>query len=77
MPNLGRVRLRLSSRGFDKAAVVDGVNVQIETLLPLINDIFVGFEEQSSIEQIIGSQLVKLGKSLAVASPISVAFVVS
>jgi nicotinamide-nucleotide amidase len=67
LPNLGRVRLRLSSRGFDKAAVVDGVNVQIETLLPLINDIFVGFEEQSSIEQIIGSQLVKLGKSLAVA----------
>jgi nicotinamide-nucleotide amidase len=67
LPNLGRVRLRLSSRGFDKAAVVDGVNVQIETLLPLINDIFVGFEEQSSIEQIIGNQLVKLGKSLAVA----------
>jgi nicotinamide-nucleotide amidase len=67
LPNLGRVRLRLSSRGFDKAAVIDGVNLQIETLLPLINDIFVGFEEQSSIEQIIGSQLVKLGKSLAVA----------
>ena len=67
LPNLGRVRLRLSSRGFDKAAVIDGVNSQIETLLPLINDIFVGFEEQSSIEQIIGNQLVKLGKSLAVA----------
>jgi nicotinamide-nucleotide amidase len=67
LPNLGRVRLRLSSRGFDKAAVIDGVNLQIETLLPLINDIFVGFEEQSSIEQIIGNQLVKLGKSLAVA----------
>ena len=67
LPNLGRVRLRLSSRGFDKAAVIDGVNFQIETLLPLINDIFVGFEEQSSIEQIIGNQLVKFGKSLAVA----------
>jgi nicotinamide-nucleotide amidase len=67
LPNLGRVRLRLSSTGFDKEAVIQGVDAQVETLLPLINDIFVGFEEQSSIEQIIGNQLVKLGKSLAVA----------
>ena len=67
LPNLGRVRLRLSSRGFDKAAIIEGVDMQIEALLPLINDIFVGFEEQSSIEQIIGNQLVKLGKTLSVA----------
>jgi nicotinamide-nucleotide amidase len=67
LPNLGRVRLRLSSTGFDKTAIVEGVDAQIETLLPLINDIFVGFEEQSSIEQIIGNQLAKLGKTLSVA----------
>ena len=66
LPNLGRVRLRLSSTGFDKEAVIQGVDTQVESLLPLINDIFVGFEEQSSIEQIIGNQLVKLGKTLAV-----------
>jgi nicotinamide-nucleotide amidase len=67
LPNLGRVRLRLSSTGFDKAAVIQRVDAQVETLLPLINDIFVGFEEQSSIEQLIGNQLVKLGKTLSVA----------
>ena len=67
LPNLGRVRLRLSSTGFDKAAVIERVDAKIETLLPLINDIFVGFEEQSSIEQLIGNQLVKLGKTLSVA----------
>jgi len=67
LPNLGRVRLRLSSTGFDKAAVIEGVDAQVETLLPLIHDIFVGFEEQSSIEQLIGNQLVKLGKTLSVA----------
>ena len=67
LPNLGRVRLRLSSTGFDKAAITEGVDAQVEALLPLINDIFVGFEEQSSIEQIIGNQLVKLGKTLSVA----------
>ena len=67
LPNLGRVRLRISSTGFDKPAVIKTVDAQIEILLPLINDIFVGFEEQSSIEQIIGNQLVKLGKTLAIA----------
>jgi len=35
--------------------------------LPLINDVFVGFEEQSSIEQIIGNQLTKLRKTLSIA----------
>ena len=67
LPNLGRVRIRLSSKGFDKAVIVKGVDAQIETLLPLINDIFVGFEEHSSIEQLIGNQLVKLEKTLSVA----------
>ncbi|MDG1393786.1 MAG: competence/damage-inducible protein A [Flavobacteriaceae bacterium] len=67
LPNLGRVRLRLSSTGFDKAAITAGVDAQVSSLLPLINDVFVGFEEQSSIEQIIGNQLFKHGKTLAVA----------
>ena len=68
---LGRVRLRLSSTGFDKAVIIADVDAQVSALLPLINDIFVGFEEQSSIEQIIGNQLVKLGKTLAVAESCS------
>ena len=67
LPNLGRVRLRLSSTGFDEAVISAAVEAQVTALLPLINDIFVGFEEQSSIEQIIGNQLVKLGKTLAIA----------
>ena len=67
LPNLGRVRLRLSSKGFDKEAVIKGVEAQLATLIPLISDVFVGFEEQSSIEQIIGNQLTKLGKTLSVA----------
>ena len=71
LPNLGRVRLRLSSTGFDKAVIIADVDAQVSALLPLINDIFVGFEEQSSIEQIIGNQLVKLGKTLAVAESCS------
>ncbi len=67
LPNLGRVRLRLSSKGFDKQAVIESVDAQVATLIPLISDVFVGFEEQSTIEQIIGDQLTKLGRTLSVA----------
>jgi len=67
LPNLGRVRLRLSSKGFDKTAVMDSINAQIDKLIPQISDIFVGFEEDSSMEQIIGNQLIRRKQTLAVA----------
>ena len=67
LPNLGRVRLRLSSKGFDKQAVIAGVDTQVTALIPLISDVFVGFEEQSTIEQIIGNQLKKLGRTISIA----------
>jgi nicotinamide-nucleotide amidase len=67
LPNLGRVRLRLSSKGFDKALVYESINTEIEKLVPQISDVFVGFEEDSSIEQIIGNQLIKSNSTLAVA----------
>ena len=67
LPNLGRVRLRLSSKGYNKSEVMDLINVQIDKLIPQISDIFVGFEEDSSMEQIIGNQLIKIEKTLAVA----------
>lgn len=67
LPNLGRVRLRLSSKGFDKALVYESINAEIEKLVPQISDVFVGFEEDSSIEQIIGNQLMKSNTTLAVA----------
>ncbi|MDC1250058.1 molybdopterin-binding protein, partial [Flavobacteriaceae bacterium] len=50
LPNLGRVRLRLSSKGNDEALLLKRVNDQIDTLLPFIEDIFVGFEDETSLE---------------------------
>ena len=67
LPNLGRVRLRLSSKGFDKELVEKSMAAEIQTLIPQISDVFVGFEEDNSIEQIIGNQLVKIDKTLSVA----------
>ena len=67
LPNLGRVRLRLSSKGFDKELVEKSMAAEIQTLIPQISDVFVGFEEDNSIEQIIGNQLANIDKTLAVA----------
>ncbi|WP_405569526.1 competence/damage-inducible protein A [Winogradskyella sp. Asnod2-B02-A] len=67
LPSLGRVRLRLSGKFFDKKELEDEIQNQVNLLLPQINDVFVGFEEDESIEAVIGKQLTKLGKTLAVA----------
>ena len=50
LPNLGKVRLRLSSKGYDETLLLKRVNEQIDALIPFIEDIFVGFEGQTSLE---------------------------
>lgn len=67
LPNLGRVRLRLSSKGLKKEEVEAEMETQITALLPQIQDVFVGFEEEASLQQIIGNKLSELGVTLAVA----------
>ena len=67
LPSLGRVRLRLSGKSLDKKELEDGIQNQVNLLLPQIEDIFVGFEEDESIEAIIGKRLAKLDKTLAIA----------
>ncbi len=67
LPSLGRVRLRLSAKGTDKSIIEAEMQKQTERLLPQIEDIFVGFEEELSIEAIIGAQLTKLNKTVATA----------
>lgn len=67
LPSLGRVRLRLSAKGLDKNEIESEIEKQINLLLPQIKDIFVGFEEDDSLEAVIGKQLTNLGKTLATA----------
>ena len=66
LPNLGRVRLRLSAKALDRTMVEVEMQKQLDTLLPQIEDVFVGYEEDKSIEAIIGQQLVEKNKTLAV-----------
>jgi len=67
LPSLGRVRLRLSAKGIDREAIESEMQNQINLLLPQIKDVFVGFEEDESLEVIIGKELIVLGKTLATA----------
>ncbi|MDO7173791.1 competence/damage-inducible protein A [Mariniflexile sp. AS56] len=68
LPSLGKMRLRLSSKGFNVQEVIDGVQKELDKVLPLIKNEFAGFEEEDgSVEVVIAKQLNKLGKTLAIA----------
>ncbi|MFD2916341.1 CinA family nicotinamide mononucleotide deamidase-related protein [Psychroserpens luteus] len=67
LPSLGRVRLRLSAKGNDKLVVEIEMERQIQLLMPQIADIFVGFEEDLSIESVIGTYLTEQQKTVATA----------
>ncbi|MBT8258716.1 MAG: nicotinamide-nucleotide amidohydrolase family protein, partial [Bacteroidia bacterium] len=67
LPNLGRVRLRLTGKGEDKEQVEAGVEAEIKKLIPLIEDIFHGFEDEHSVEEQIGQKLMERQQSMATA----------
>jgi nicotinamide-nucleotide amidase len=68
LPNLGQMRLRLSTKGFDEVKLKREVQEQINKVLPYIKNEFAGFEdEEGSVEIVIAKQLTKLGKTLAIA----------
>ena len=67
LPNLGRVRLRLSSKGGVLDTLKKQVDEQIEKVIPLIQDIYFGTEEDQSIEFLIADKLKRLGNTLSCA----------
>ena len=67
LPNIGRVRLRLSGKGPNQAEINQRIDAQIATLLPQIQDIFMGFEEEASVEEQIQKKCIEKGVSLSLA----------
>ena len=67
LPNLGRVRLRISGKGPDRKSINDKIDKEIDELLPLIKDIFVGYEDVSSFEEKIQAQFLLKNKTLSLA----------
>jgi len=65
LPNLGRVRLRLSAKGHNRELVEQEIQRQTHKLLPLVQDIFTGFESDGPIEAQIGKSLIAKGWTLS------------
>ena len=71
LPSPGRVRLRLTARGVDKEKLVSEIDKQVDLLTAIINDIIVGFEEDETIEVVIGNLLKKQNATIATAESCS------
>ena len=67
LPNFGIVRLRLSAKATDKDRVDSEMLKQVNALLPQIEDIFIGFEDEGPFEVVLGKMLTAKNKTLATA----------
>ncbi|MGB2245370.1 MAG: competence/damage-inducible protein A [Flavobacteriaceae bacterium] len=67
LPNIGRVRLRLSAKGPNESEIIRLIDQSIATLLPQIEDIFMGFEEEASLEEQIQKKFIAQHYTLALA----------
>lgn len=67
LPSLGRVRLRLSCSGLVKKDVIEAVDSQMNQLHQLVNDIAVGYEDETNIIERIGFLLKNKNQTLSVA----------
>jgi len=67
LPSPGRVRLRLTARGEDKTVLEKAVEENVTSLYKIIGDIIVGFDEDETIEVMVGRLLAKQEKTIATA----------
>ncbi|MCK5637382.1 MAG: competence/damage-inducible protein A [Flavobacteriaceae bacterium] len=67
LPNLGKVRLRLSAKGIEKENIEIEMNRLVKELINHVNDIFIGFEEDGAIEAVIGKDFTKNKLTLSTA----------
>ncbi len=67
LPHPGRVRLRLSARGTDENVLRESIDAETGKLTALIGDIIVGFEEEDTIEVVLGRSLAEKGYTIAAA----------
>jgi nicotinamide-nucleotide amidase len=67
LPNPGRVRLRLSARGTNKEMLEAAIEANVQSLDAIIHDIIVGFDDNETLEVVVGQLLTKKGKTVATA----------
>ncbi len=67
LPNLGKVRLRLTAKGPKREALVQAVDEEFNKLPDLIGDIIFGFEDEETIETVVAKLFIAKKKTLATA----------
>ncbi len=67
LPNLGKVRLRLSAKGEDRQMLVDAMEAQIAKLQLLIGDILYGTEDEETVEEQVAKSFTAKRMTLATA----------
>ena len=67
LPSPGRVRLRMTARGKDKAILEKAIDENTTSLTKIINDIIVGFDDEETLEVVLGKLLTQNKKTVATA----------
>ncbi len=67
LPSPGRVRLRLSARGTNKEILENAIVQNVQSLTKIIGDIIVGFDDEETIEVVLGRLLTQHKKTIATA----------
>jgi len=67
LPNLGKVRLRLTAKGSDKEGIGMAVDEEILKLHGIIGDIIFGEDQNGALEELVGKILTKKKYTLATA----------
>ncbi|MFS4494053.1 competence/damage-inducible protein A [Maribacter sp. 2308TA10-17] len=67
LPNLGKVRLRLTAKGPDKEVLSKSVEEEMQKLHPLIGDIIYGFEDEETLEEVVAKLITSKDFTLATA----------
>ena len=67
LPAPGRVRLRLTARGTDKEFLEKSIDENVTSLTEIIGDIIVGFDDDETLETVVGRLLKKQKKTISTA----------
>ena len=67
LPSYGKLRLRLSAKGFEEGKLKEGIDLEVEKLTEIIPDIIVGYDDNETIEFAVGRLLTKKKQTLATA----------
>ena len=67
LPAPGRVRLRLTARGTDKELLEKSIEENVISLTKIIGDIIVGFDDDETLETVVGRLLTQQKKTISTA----------